>query len=331
MRAAVFRSTGPSAEVLRIEDVPTPEPGPGQVRVRMAVSGVNPTDWKSRSGATPLPRGDFQVPNQDGAGVVDRVGAGVDGSRVGERVWLYLAAWRNPYGTAAEYSVVPAERAVPLPDGVSFDLGASLGVPAMTAHRCLFAGGETAGSSADGDLPSTVLVHGGAGAVGHYAIELARAAGATVISTVSSPEKGELATAAGAHHVVNYRGDDPAGRIRELAPDGVGRIIEVNLAANLALDLAVAAPNATIVTYAADARKPELTVRELMFRNLVLRFMMLYTVPEEALRRAASDVTAALRAGRLTPLPVHRYTLDETAAAHDAVEAGAVGKVLIDV
>lgn len=326
MRAAVFRSTGPSAEVLRIEEVPTPEPGPGQVRVRMAVSGVNPTDWKSRSGATPLPRSqslpDFQVPNQDGAGVIDRVGAGVDESRVGERVWLYLAAWRNAYGTAAEYSVVPQERAVPLPDGVSFDLGASLGVPAMTAHRCLFA---------DGDLPPTVLVHGGAGAVGHFAIELARAAGATVISTVSGPEKGELAKAAGAHHVVNYRGDDPAGQIREAAPDGVGRIVEVDLGANLALDLAVAAPNATIVTYAATSRKPELTVRELMFRNLVLRFMMLYTVPEEALRQAASDVTAALRAGQLTPLPVHRYTLDETAAAHDAVEAGAVGKVLVDV
>jgi NADPH2:quinone reductase len=323
MRAAVFRSTGPSAEVLRVEEVPTPEPGPGEVRVRMAVSGVNPTDWKSRSGATPLPRGeDFQVPNQDGAGVVDRVGEGVDGSRVGERVWLYLAAWRNAYGTAAEYSVVPQERAVRLPDGVSFDLGASLGVPALTAHRCLFA---------DGDLPETVLVHGGAGAVGHFAIELARAAGATVISTVSGPEKAELATAAGAHHVVNYRSDDPAGRIRKVAPDGVGRIIEVDLGANLELDLAVAAPNATIVTYAATSRKPELTVRELMFRNLVLRFMMLYTVPEEALRRAASDITVALTAGRLTPLPVHRYTLDETAAAHDAVEAGAVGKVLIDV
>jgi NADPH2:quinone reductase len=323
MRAAVFRSTGSAAEVLRVEELPTPEPGPGQVRVRMAVSGVNPTDWKSRSGATPLPRdADFQVPNQDGAGVIDRVGPGVDESRVGERVWLYLAAWRNPYGTAAEYSVVPQERAVPLPGGVSSDLGASLGVPAMTAHRCLFS---------DGDLPETVLVHGGAGAVGHYAIELARAAGATVISTVSSPEKAELATAAGAHHVVDYRGDDPAGRIRAVAPDGVGRIVEVDLGANLALDLAVVAPNATIVTYAATPKRPELTVRELMSRNLVLRFMMLYTVPEEALRRAASDITAALEAGHLTPLPFHRYTLDETAAAHDAVEAGAVGKVLVDV
>jgi NADPH2:quinone reductase len=324
MRAAVFRSTGPSAEVLRIEEVPTPEPGPGEVRVRIAVSGVNPTDWKSRSGATPLPRNeDFQVPNQDGAGVIDKVGDGVDASRVGERVWLYLAAWRNAYGTAAEYSVVPQERAVRLPDGVALDLGANLGVPAMTAHRCLHADGPVDGG--------TVLVHGGAGAVGHFAIELARAAGATVISTVSSPAKAELATAAGAHHVVDYRADDAVARIRALAPDGVDRIVEVNLASNLDLDLAVAAPNASIVAYAADARKPALTVRDLMVRNLVLRFMMLYTVPEGALRQAATDITAALAAGELTPLPAHRFTLDETAAAHDAVEAGAVGKVLIDV
>ncbi len=333
MRAALFRSTGAAAEVLRVEEVPTPEPGPGEVRVRLAVSGVNPTDWKTRSGATPLPRNaEFQVPNQDGAGVIDRVGPGVDGSRVGERVWLYLAAWQNPYGTAAEYSVVPQERAVALPAGISFDLGATLGVPAMTAHRCLFAGGEEDWLSADGPVEGgTVLVHGGAGAVGHFAIELARAAGATVISTVSGPEKAELATAAGAHHVVNYRSDDPAGQIRAVAPDGVNRIVEVNLATNLALDLAVAAPNASIVAYAADARKPELTVRDLMVRNLVLRFMMLYTMPDGALRRAAADITAALTTGRLTPLPAHRYTLDETAAAHDAVEAGAVGKVLIDI
>jgi NADPH2:quinone reductase len=333
MRAAVFRSTGPAAEVLRVEEVPTPEPGPGQVRVRIVVSGVNPTDWKNRSGAVPVPGGvDFQVPNQDGAGVIDKVGPGVDASRVGERVWLYLAAWQNRYGTAGEYTVLPQERAVALPDGVSFDLGANLGVPAMTAHRCLFVGDEKGGLSADGDptATGTVLVHGGAGAVGHFAIELARAAGVTVISTVSGPEKAELATAAGAHHVVNYRDADAADQIRAIAPGGVDRIIEVNLASNLDLDVAVAAQGASIVTYAADARKPELSVRELMTRNLVLRFMLLYSVPEHALRRATTDITALLPTGGLTALPAHRFTLDETAAAHDAVEAGAVGKVLID-
>jgi NADPH:quinone reductase len=333
MRAAVYRSTGPAAEVLRIEEIPTPEPGPGQVRVRVAVSGVNPTDWKSRSGGVPLPRSaDFQVPNQDGAGTIDKVGDGVDPARVGERVWIFLAAWQNPYGTAAEYTVVPQERAVPLPDGVAFDLGANLGVPAMTAHRCLFAGVEQGGSVADVPIDGrTVLVAGGAGAVGHFAIELARAAGATVITTVSSPEKAALAAAAGAHHVVNYRTGDPAGEIRALAPGGVDRIVEVTLGANLALDLAVAAPHASIVTYAADATAPQLPVRELMVRNLALRFMMLYTVPPEALRRAAADITAALTAKTLTELPPHRFGLAEAAAAHDAVQGGAVGKVLIDI
>jgi NADPH:quinone reductase len=324
MRAAVYRRTGPAAEVLQVEDLPTPEPGPGQVRVRLAVSGVNPTDWKSRSGATPMSSGaGFQVPNQDGAGVVDAVGPGVDEGRVGERVWLYLTAFGNPYGTAAEYTVVPQERAVPLPDGVPFDLGANLGVPAMTAHRCLLADGPVEGR--------TVLVAGGAGAVGHFAIELARWAGATVITTVSSPEKAALATAAGAHHVVNYRSGDPAAEIRAVAPDGVDRIVEVALADNLALDLAVAAPHASVVTYAADAKQPALPVRDLMVRNLVLRFVLLYTVPPDALARAATDVTAALAAGALTPLPAHRFGLDDTAAAHDAVESGAVGKVLIDI
>ena len=268
-------------------------------------------------------RRDFQVPNQDGAGTIDEVGAGVDPARVGERVWLFLTAWQNPYGTAAEYTVVPQERAVALPDGVAFDLGANLGVPAMTAHRGLFADGPLDGR--------TVLVAGGAGAVGHFAIELARAAGATVITTVSSPEKAALAAAAGAHHVVNYRTGDPAAEIRALAPGGVDRIVEVSLGANLALDLAVVAPNASIVTYAADATAPQLAVRELMSRNLVLRFMLLYTVPPEALRQAAADITAALAAKTLTELPSHRFSLAETAAAHDAVEGGAVGKVLIDI
>lgn len=323
MRAAVYRATGPADQVLRIEEIPTPEPGPGQVRVRLAVSGVNPTDWKARSGAVAGARAaDFQVPNQDGAGEVDAVGPGVDPARVGERVWLYLAAYGNPYGTAAEYTVVPQERAVALPDGVGFDLGANLGVPALTAHRCLHADGPVGGR--------TVLVAGGAGAVGHFAIELARRAGATVIATVSGPEKGALATAAGAHHVVNYRTGDPAAEIRAVAPGGVDRIVEVALADNLALDLAVAAPHASIVTYAADAKQPSLPVRELMTRNLVLRFMLLYAVPAQALAAAVRDVSAALAAGALTPLPAHRFGLDDTAAAHDAVQAGATGKVLID-
>ncbi len=324
MLAAVYDHTGPS-DVLRVEEVRTPEPGPGEVRVRIAVSGVNPTDFKTRSGATgSIPDGQpFQVPNQDGAGTIDAVGEGVDTARVGERVWVAFAAKDSPWGTAAQYSVVPSERAVGLGDA-SFDLGASLGVPALTAHRCLLADGPVDGRA--------VLVAGGAGAVGHAAIELGRHLGATVVATVSGPEKAELACAAGAHAVVNYRDEDAADQVRAAAPDGVHRVVEVALAHNLDLDLAVSAPGAAIVTYADDGSTVQLpSLRRLMTANLVLRFVLLYGVDSESLRQATADVAAAVAAGALTPLPVHRFALEGTAAAHDAVEGGAVGKVVIDV
>ncbi len=313
--------------MLAVEEIETPSPGPGQVRVRVAVSGVNPTDWKARSGAVPMPQnagdGWFQVPHHDGAGVIDAVGAGVDPARVGERVWVLLAAFRQPWGTAAEYTVVAADHAVRLPDGASYELGANLGVPAVTAHRCLFADGPLDGR--------TVLVAGGAGAVGHFAIQLARAAGATVVTTVSGPEKAKLAEEAGAHHVVNYREEGAADRIRAVAPGGVDRIVEVALAANLRLDLDVAAPYASIVTYAAEAAQPSLPTRELMTRNLLLRFVLLYTVPPEAYAAAGAGITAAIEAGALTPLPATAFPLAEAAAAQDAVENGAVGKVVVTV
>jgi NADPH2:quinone reductase len=324
MRAAVYRKPGPAAEVLRTEEIDTPSPGPGEVRVRVAYSGVNPTDWKARSGQVPLPRtAEFQVPNQDGAGVIDEVGPGVDPARIGQRVWLYLAAYQRPWGTAAQFTVVPSDQAVPLPDNASMTLGACMGVPAMTAHRCLFADGPLDGR--------TVLVAGGAGAVGHYAIQQAVAAGATVIATVSSDAKAALAREAGARHVVNYRSPGAADEIRAIAPEGVDRLVEVALASNLRLDLDVAAPHAVIACYAAEPTAPELPVRELMTRNMLLRFMLLYTMPETAFQQATADITGALAAGLLTPLPTTVFPLDEAAAAHDAVEAGTVGKVLIAV
>jgi NADPH2:quinone reductase len=288
------------------------------VRVKVAVSGVNPTDWKARANEVPFA---FQVPDQDGAGAIDAVGEDVDPGRVGERVWVYFAAWQRQWGTAAEYTVLPAEQAVPLGDA-PFDLGASLGIPALTAHRCLFADGPLTGA--------TVLVAGGAGAVGHAAIELARWGGAqTVIATVSSEEKARLASAAGAHHAVNYRQEDAAARIRELAPDGVDRVVEVALKANLELDLAVGATH--IVTYAATPDESvAVPVRALMGPNVVLRFVLIYSIRRDALRRAVADVSQAVREGALTTLPLHRFPLDRTAAAHDAVQGGAVGKVLID-
>lgn len=321
MRAALYDREGPAREVLRIDDVERPEPGPGEVRVKIVVSGVNPTDYKTRAGLTGRPIDGFQIPHQDGAGVIDAVGTGVDPSRVGQRVWVWLAAAGRKWGTAAEWSVVPAGRAVPLPDAASYELGANFGVPAMTAHRCLFADGSIAGA--------TVLVAGGAGAVGHFAIQLAKHAGARVVTTVSSPEKAELATAAGADHVVNYRDPDAVDRLRSFAPV-VDRVIEVDLGANLALDLAVAGPETVIVTYAATPRDPSLPVRACMTANVTLRFVLLYGVPAAALDQGAGDIGAAAAAGALTPLTPHRFALPDVAAAHEAVEAGAVGKVLID-
>jgi NADPH2:quinone reductase len=320
MRAALYRKLGPAAEVLCVEEVDRPEPGPGEVLVRVHASGINPTDYKIRAGLTPRPIDDFQVPHQDGAGVIEAVGPGVDPGRVGQRVWLWLAAAGRRWGTAAEWTTVPARQAALLPDGASFDLGASLGVPALTAHHCLFSDGPITGQ--------TVLVAGGAGAVGHFAIELAKRAGARVVTTVSSPQKAALAEKAGADLVVNYRTGDAADQVRAFAP-AVDRVIEVALGANLALDLAVARAGTTVVTYAAEAADPVLPVRSCMTANVILRFILLYGVAATALEQAAEDISAALEAGALTDLPAHRFALDDIAAAHEAAEAGAVGKVLV--
>jgi NADPH:quinone reductase len=322
VKAALYDRHGPAREVLRVEDVERPEPGPGEVRVRVEFSGVNPTDWKSRSGATPRPIDGFQIPHHDGAGVIDAVGAGVDPGRHGQRVWLWLAAGGRRWGTAAEWTVVPEGLAIPLPDDASAELGASLGVPAVTAHRCLFADGPVDGKS--------VLVAGGAGAVGHFAIELAKHAGARVVTTVSGPEKADLAAKAGADLVVNYRQPGAADQIRSFAgAAGVDHVVEVALGANLQLDLAVIAPGARIVCYAAEPADPVLPVRACMNANVVMRFVLLYGVPADALGRAARDVSAALADGALTELPVTLFPLDQIAAAQEAVEAGAVGKVLV--
>ena len=320
MRAIRYERAGPASQVLEVVDIPTPEPGPGEVRVKVAYSGVNPTDWKSRSGSTARPGSGPQIPHHDGAGVIDAVGDGVGANRIGERVWLYLAAAGRPWGTAAEWTVIPHLQAVPLPGSASLELGASLGIPALTAHRCLFADGDIT------DLP--LLVSGGAGAVGHFAIELAKRAGARVAATVSSDEKAALAHAAGADLVVNYRDPDALDRIRVFA-QRIARVVEVNLAANLPLDLALSGPGTVIVAYAADAPDPALPVRACMTANVMLRFVLLYTMPEDALARAVAGVSDALAAGALSELPVHRFPLEQCAAAHDAVQHGIVGKVLL--
>jgi NADPH2:quinone reductase len=336
MKAVVYSQTG-GPEVLRLVERPVPQPGPGEVRVAMRVSGVNPTDWKSRRGGSGRELAFPElVPNQDGAGTVDAVGAGVDASRVGERVWLWEAAWQRAHGTAQDYVALPAGQAVRLDEDVSFDVGASLGIPALTAHRCLTVSELGPRRLAPGALAAqTVLVAGGAGAVGHAAIQLARWAGARVIATVSDEQKAKLAEAAGADHVVNYRNPDAVDQIRGLAPDGVDVVVEVAPAANAALDSAVLAANGTVAVYASDDEL-ELPVGALMFRNLRYQFVLVYTVPPSAKAQAVADVVAAAADGALpvgddAGLPLHRFTLGQTADAHAAVEGGAIGKVLIDV
>ncbi|WP_031513300.1 NADPH:quinone reductase [Streptomyces sp. NRRL F-5123] len=337
MKAIVYRDNG-GPDVLRLVDRDLPVPGPGEVRVRVTVSGVNPTDWQARSGAGHPKHFPEVTPHLDGAGTIDAVGEGVEQSRAGQRVWLFMAAAGRPTGTAAEFTVVPAEQAVPLPDEAGFDVGAALGVPALTAHRALTVAEDGPRRLRPGALDGkVVLAAGGAGAVGHAVIQLARWAGATVISTVSSPEKARLATAAGAHHVVNYREGDPAAGIRRIVPDGVDIVAEVALGANIALDLAVLRPRGTIATYANDGGKPvELNVLQNMVLNTRLQFLVLYTAGPEARTAAAQDVAAAVRDGALPVgeehgLPLTRFPLGRTADAHRAVESGTVGKVVVDI
>jgi len=338
-QAVIYTSTG-GPDVLHLVERPSAAPGAGEVSVRMRVSGVNPTDWKSRQGSAagqPLAFAEV-VPNQDGAGVIDAVGDGVTDRTVGQRVWLWEAAWKRANGTAQQLVVLPAHQAVPLPDGASYDLGASLGIPALTAHRCL----TVSPLGPDRLHPEalngrTVLVAGGAGAVGHAAIELALWAGATVITTISTEEKAQLVRAAGAEHVVNYRTGDAATEIRAIAPGGVDIVVEVSASTNSALGAEIMAPNGTIAIYADNGGDTAaIPIRPHMVTNTRIQFVLVYTVDAVSKSNAVADVSAAVAVGALTigadgGLPVHRFALEQTAAAHAAVAAGVVGKVLIDI
>lgn len=337
MRAVVYRETGSASDVLEVVDRPVPSPGPGEARVRLVRAGVNPTDWKFRANGM---NGDWDevVPGQDGAGVVEEVGPGVTTLAVGDRVWTVLAQYQRPGGTAAEQTVQPVTRLVRLPAAASYDLGAALGVPAVTAHRALTSGSvpRLSPGSLSGQV---VLVAGGAGAVGNAAIQLARWAGATVVATVSSDAKADLARAAGAHHVVDYTGgtDATVAAVQEVAPEGVDLVVEVSLAANIAVDVAVLRTHGTIAYYADNGGpSAEVPVRGTFAKNLRLQGVLLYTLDEDLLHAATEDVNAAVEAGALrvgeeAGLPLHHYPLERAADAHAAVEGGAVGKVLLDV
>ncbi|HEL7748614.1 NADPH:quinone reductase [Stenotrophomonas maltophilia] len=325
MRAAYYDRQGPADEVLCVAELPTPQPGPGEVRVRMHMSGLNPTDLKARTGFSapmPFPR---IIPHQDGAGVIDAVGDPEEVGRIGQRVWIYEAQYGRASGTAAAFVVVPAGHAVPLPGDVSFEVGASLGIPALTAHRCLFADGDINGRR--------VLVQGGAGVVGTAAVLLAKWAGAWVAVTVMNAEQAIIARAAGADLVLDRLNDDVAGAINtHTRGAGVDRIVEVNVQANLDLDLACLASGGVISAYAAAQATDELSLPLLraMVHGCVLRFVYIYSVPQEAKIHAIRDITACLASGAYSPHVGLKVDLQKIAEAHQALEAGTVvGKVLI--
>ena len=325
MRAAWYERYGPAREVFQVGEMPEPEPGPGDVLVRVHASGVNPSDWKSRTGSRgpqmPFPR---IVPHSDGAGVVEAVGAGVDAARVGERVWLFEGQWQRPFGTAAEYIALPSHHAPPLPDGVSFAEGACIGIPAMTAHRCLFASGPVDGMA--------VLVTGGAGAVGHCAIQFAKWGGATVIATVSSDEKAAHAQRAGADHTVNYRTEDVAERVLALTGgEGVDRIVEVDFGGNLAVSKSVLRLNGAIGCYASTGdREPAVEYQAFSRKNATVHFVLVYSEPEPAKRQAVADIAKAAAAGALTHTIAAVMPLEDIAAAHELQESNtAIGNIVL--
>ncbi|MFD5631472.1 NADPH:quinone reductase [Streptomyces sp. NPDC127072] len=324
MLAAWYERQGPAVEVLRVGELADPQPGPGEVRVRVAVSGVNPGDTKKRRGwlgsAMPFPQ---VIPHSDAAGVVDAVGDGIDVRRVGQRVWVYGAQSYRAFGTAAQYTVVPGELAVPLPDQVSDELGASLGIPGITAHRTVFGDGPV-----DGRF---VLVHGVLGGVGSLAAQLAHWGGAVVLGTVRHAEDLYQVDPAVVSHAVALDQDDPAGAIRAYAPRGVDRVIEVSLSDNVDLDAAVVANDAVIAAYATRADRPELPFWPLLFGNITLRMLGSDDFPAAARRQAARDLTAAAAVGALTADIGDRCPLDDIAKAHDLVDAGGRGRVLLTV
>ncbi|MGH7641179.1 MAG: NADPH:quinone reductase [Candidatus Dormibacteria bacterium] len=340
MRAVVYERFG-GPEVLQLVEREEPQPGPGEVLVQVAFSGVNPTDHKSRRGPGPGGSGRLPfkeiVPNQDGSGTVLAVGEGVDRNRVGEDVWLWEAAWQRPQGTAQEQVSLPQDQAVPLPPGTPLELGACIGIPALTAHRCLTVAELGPTELRPGALGGRrVLVAGGAGAVGHAAIELARWSGAEVLATVSSDEKARLARAAGADHVVDYRHDDAEAAVHRLWPEGADVIVEVAPGPNAAVDQAVLAPHGCVALYASDQDQLSLEIRRAMTANARYQFVLVYTEPAAAKRQAIEDVSVALAQGALrcgveAGLPLHRFPLERAQDAHRAVEEHVVGKVLIEI
>lgn len=325
MKAIWYEKQGTAREVLQYGDVEDPQPAAGEVRVKLDVSGVNPVDVKRRQGGRGGLDAQRVIPHFDGAGTIDAVGDDVDSEREGQRVWVYKAQWQRDFGTAAEYIVLPAECAVRLPDHVEFAAGACLGIPALTAYPSVFADGSVEGQ--------TILVTGGAGAVGRYAVQFAKLAGASVIATVSSVEKAELAHTAGADHVLNYKSEDVGSRVQEITSgQGVDRIVEVEFGGNLEASIAAIKPGGTIATYASQAvPEPTVPFYTMMYKAIVVQHVLTFLTPLELERQAVLQITDWLEEDQLTHDLGPRFPLAETVAAHEAVEGDAVGKVLVEI
>jgi NADPH2:quinone reductase len=325
MRAAWYERQGEAQEVLQVGERERPEPGPGELRVRVYASGVNPSDTYGRSGRQGPMAFPYVIPHQDGAGEVDAVGPGVPASRVGERVWVSEATWNRQGGTAAEFCVVPESRAVRLPDRVDFDAGACLGIPALTAHRAVFADGPVRGQ--------TILVTGGAGGVGSTAIQLAVWGGARVLATVSSDEKAEVARTARAAYTINYRHQDVAEEVNRLTGGGVQRVVDVDFGGNLATTLQVLEQDGVIASYASRGDdKPSVPFRMLMVKNITVHAILVYTMSESAKSIGAADITRALEEGALDPLITSRLPLEHIARAHAHVErVSSIGNTILQI
>jgi NADPH:quinone reductase len=324
MRAAYYERNGPARDVLNVGDVDTPRPGPGEVRIKLHASGVNPSDVKSRAGLTRKIAFPRVIPHSDGAGVIDMVGDGVPAARVGERVWTWNAQWKRAFGTCAEHVVLPAAMAVRLPDHIGFAEGACLGIPAMTAYHAVAVAEAWAGS--------TLMISGGAGAVANYAIQFAKARGAVVITTVSSEAKASLATEAGADHVIDYKREPVGDRVMELTDKaGVDAVIELDLAANAKLIPGILRPRGVVVVYGTGP-EAQIPAQWLLVNAIALKFIFVYELTPEEREAAVSTITRMLEQKRLINTVALTVPLEQAVAAHEAVEQGkALGNVVVQI
>jgi NADPH2:quinone reductase len=324
MRAAYYEAQGSAREVMHVGEIATPTAGPGEVRVKLATSGVNPSDVKSRQGGRPMAAPQV-IPQSDGAGVIDQVGDGVSPSRIGERVWVFNGQWKRPFGTAAEYIVLPAALAVKLPDKISFEEGACLGIPAMTAFHAVELAEPVKGA--------TLLVAGGAGAVSQYAIQFAKMRGATIIATVSSADKAKIAIEAGADHCIDYRNEDVGARVMDLTGKrGVDAVIEMNVTANAKLLPGVLRPKGSVIIYGIAGPEAAIPAAFCLVNSIRLQFFLVYELDAAERTRAVAGINAALEAGKLVNRVAQpTYRLDDIASAHEAVEKGTIGNVVVRV